>query len=146
MKAGAGEYEFRDAVTSDLAVELRAPTLEGVFTALADALVAATLEHPEALRTARRRSVELDAPDLERLLLRFANELIFLRDAERLVLRAERVAVHTDGVARLSAELVGEPIDRDRHGVGADVKAATAHGLALGRVGEGWRARMTFDV
>jgi SHS2 domain-containing protein len=140
-------FEFLDAVTSDLCVKLLGDTLEDVFAALAEALLAATVLHPEAVGARERRPLDLDAADLERLLVRFANELIFARDADGLLLRAERVAVESDGRAHLHAELVGERLDPARHGAGADVKAATLHGLALSRTDAGgFEARLTFDV
>jgi len=145
--AGAsGRFEYLDAVTSDLCVKLSGDTLEDVFAALAEALLAATVLHPEAVRATCRRSLELDAPDLERLLVRFANELIFARDADGLLLRAERLRIDTDGRARVRAELAGERLDPPRHGAGADVKAATPHGLALARTDGGFEAQVTFDV
>jgi SHS2 domain-containing protein len=117
-----------------------------VFAALAEALLAATVLHPEAVRAIDTRALDLDAADLERLLVRFANELIFARDADGLLLRVERVRVESDGRARLHADLAGERLDTARHGAGTDVKAATLHGLSLSRTAGGFEARVTFDV
>jgi SHS2 domain-containing protein len=143
----AGRFEFLDAVTSDLCVGLSGETLEEVFAALSEALLAATVVHPEAVAATARRRLDLDAADLERLLVRFANELIFARDADGLLLRAERLRVESDGCARVHADLAGERFDPARHGAGTDVKAATLHGLALSRTADGgYQARLTFDV
>jgi SHS2 domain-containing protein len=144
---GKSGFEFLDAVTSDLCVKLSGDTVDDVFAALAEALLAATVLHPEAVRATERRPLDLDAADLERLLVRFANELIFARDAHGLLLRAEGVRVEVDGRARVHADLAGERLDPARHGAGTDVKAATLHGLALSRTGDGgYEAQLTFDV
>jgi SHS2 domain-containing protein len=97
-----------------------------------------------------RRKVFLEEPDLELLMLRFLNELVYLRDAEQLLLLPRRVRVSVNDGAQLEADLVGEAIDAERHRMDAEVKAATAHGLRIARAtaGEGgrWEASVTLDV
>ena len=85
-------------------------------------------------------------PDLELLLVRFLNELVYLRDAEDLLLHAERIEIARGDGARLRGELAGERIDRNRHDLATDVKAATAHGLSVAQTSEGWTASATLDV
>jgi len=142
----AGGFEFVEGPTGDLSFVARAPTLEGLFRSAAEAFLAVTLEDASTLETRERRELTLEEPDLELLLLRFVNELVFLRDASELLLRPERLRVTQDGVARLAATLAGERIDRRRHDLRSDVKAATAHRLRVAETPEGWEARLTLDV
>jgi SHS2 domain-containing protein len=143
----APAFEFVEGATSDLSFVARGATLEEVFRAAAAALLQASVEDPEAVRETERRRVGLAEPDAELLLLAFLNELVYLRDAEGLLLRAGRLEVHsTPAGARLEGELAGEPLDPARHRLAADVKAATAHGLALAREDGGFRASVTLDV
>ena len=142
----SGAFQFVEGATSDIAFEARGESLPALFDAAADALLAATLANPEAVEDRRRQPLSLREPDLELLLLRFLNELVFLRDARGLLLRVRRVEIAHDGEARLEGELAGEPIERGRHRLEGDVKAATAHGLSVVRDGEGWRATVTLDV
>lgn len=147
MSAGEPAFEFVDDVTSDLSFVARGATLGEVFEAAAAAFLAATLENPESLRETERRPIELAEPDRELLLLAFLNELVYLRDAERLLLRAHRLEVDDgEGQARLRGELAGERIDRSRHALASDVKAATAHGLRLAGAPGAYRATVTLDV
>jgi SHS2 domain-containing protein len=147
MSAGARAFEFLDDVTSDLCFAAWGTTLPEVFAAAAEALLDATVEAREALGEVEQRHVELAEPDLELLLLRFLNELIFLRDAEGLLLRPRELRVEAGpSHARLVADLVGERVDRRRHRLLSDVKAATAHGLALAREADRFRATVTLDV
>jgi SHS2 domain-containing protein len=139
-------FEFVEGATSDLAFEARGETLEALFAAAADALLAATLANPEDVDAREHETVQLSETDVELLLLRFLNELIFLCDARGLLLRAGALRIESNGEARLEGELVGERIDRERHRLEADVKAATAHGLRVERSGAGWRATVTLDV
>ena len=145
MSAG-GSYRFVEGATSDLAFTASGSSVAEVFHAAAEALLAATLERPEAVEPRLARSLHLSDTDAELLLLRFLNELIYLRDAEGLVLRPTRVECRTDGRIELDAELAGEAFDPARHEPGCDVKAATAHGLALARRDGTWRASVTLDV
>lgn len=143
----AAPFQFLEDVTSDLCFEARGATLRDVFAASAEALLDATVEQRETLGAAERHRVELAEPDLELLLLRFLNELIYLRDARGLLLRPGQLEVEEGpGGARLAAVLVGERLDPARHHLLSDVKAATAHGLALRREPGGFRATVTLDV
>jgi SHS2 domain-containing protein len=146
MSLGAPDFSFVEGATSDLAFEARGETLEALFAAAAEALLAATLANPEDVTAREREPVRLAEPDRELLLLRFLNELVFLRDARGLLLRAGALRITSNGEASLEGELVGERIERGRHRLEADVKAATAHGLRVERAGAGWRASVTLDV
>jgi len=139
-------FEFCDAVTSDLSFLARGASLDSVFAAAAAALLAATVEEPGAVAERETCSLALEAPDVELLLLRFLNRLVYLRDAEGLLLHVAEIHVHADGAAKLEARLVGEPLDRARHHLAAEVKAATAHGLRVSRNARGFEASVTLDV
>jgi SHS2 domain-containing protein len=146
MSARAG-FEFTDAVTSDLAFVARGASPEAVFAAAAEALLAATVEDPGAVTPRLEHPLHLEEPDLELLLLAFLNELVFLRDARGWLLRPAELRIDpTPGAARLDARLAGEPLDPARHRLATDVKAATAHGLRVARLAEGWEATVTLDV
>ena len=144
--SGAPDFEFVDSVTSDLSFVARGATLADAFRAAAEALLAATVDNPGDVAQALRRPVALEAPDLELLLMRFLSELVYLRDAEGLLLRAEALRVEAGPPARLEGEFAGEVIRPDRHRLSGDVKAVTAHGLRVERGARGWEAAVTLDV
>jgi SHS2 domain-containing protein len=102
--------------------------------------------NPADVAPHERERVQLREPDLELLLLSFLNELVFLRDARGLLLHAGPLRIEHAGEARLEGELAGERIDRTRHRLEAEVKAATAHRLSVERDGPGWRASVTLDI
>jgi len=140
-------FEFVEGATSDIAFRARGASAEEALAAAAEALLAATVEDPATVRDTERRPLVLKEPDLDLLLLRLLNELVYLRDAEGLLLRAGTLRVGRDaGGVRLEGELRGEPVDPDRHALWAEVKAATAHDLALRPHAGGWEARATLDV
>lgn len=139
-------YEFVEGATSDVTFVARGAGAGALFANAAAALLAVTVEDPAGVRPLRTLELALEEPDLELLLLRFLDELIYRRDAEGLLLRAERLQVSPGPPARLAGALVGEPLDPARHRPGSEVKAATAHGLRVARRDGGWEARVTLDV
>jgi SHS2 domain-containing protein len=141
------DFEFVEGAPGDLSFVARGARREDALAAAAEALLAATVEDPASVRSETRHVVALDAPDWDLLLLRLLNELVYLRDAEGLLLRVGRIETASDGSrVRLDAELVGEPWDPARHRPAAEVKAATVHGLALRATDHGWLACATLDV
>ncbi|HYB13317.1 MAG TPA: archease [Myxococcota bacterium] len=143
MKA---RYEFVEGATGDLSFVAYASTLDSLFAAASEAVLAATVEDPSSVAASERQMLSLVEPDVELLLLRFLNELVWLRDAKGLLLRAESVHVTGESEARLDATLIGEPLSRKRHVLAADIKAATAHGLRIEARPDGFEAHVTLDV
>jgi SHS2 domain-containing protein len=141
-----GGYEFVEGATSDLSFVARGASPEATLAAAAEALLAATVEDPRSVREEETHHIRLEEPSLDLLLLRFLNELVYLRDAEELLLRPRAIRLSRDGVVRLEAEMAGERLRRERHALESEVKAATAHGLALRETEDGWEARVTLDV
>lgn len=147
----SGRFEFVEGATADLSFVARGDGPGEALRGAAEALLAATVEDPASVVPRTTRRVALDAADWDLLLLRLLNELVYLRDAESLLLRVGSIRIDArGGRVRLEAELVGEAWSRDRHRPAAEVKAATAHGLALRPVEDGvegvWEARATLDV
>jgi len=142
----AGRFEFVEGATSDISFVAYGDTLEALFHAAAEALLAATLANPADVALRECEPVRLAEPDLELLLLSFLNELVFFRDARGLLLHAGPLRIEHDCAGQLEGELRGERIDHARHRLEADVKAVTAHRLSVAREGAGWRASVTLDV
>lgn len=139
--------EFVDDVASELRFVARGDSMNDLFASAAEALLRASVDGSRRLRGDVVRSVDLAEPDLELLLLRFLNELIYLRDAQDVLLRARAVRVElTPEGARLSAELAGTRMDSVRDRMLAEVNAATPYQLSIEREGEGCRATVTLDV
>lgn len=149
----SASFNFVEDVTSDLTFEARGETLSQLFVAASQALLAAAVEHPGDVREQVERRIELSDERLDWLMRCFLEELVYLQDAEHLLLRAREVEitgegeVGRDGEIHLSATLTGEPFDRGRHVPAHEIKAVTAYRLAVGLDSHGvWRARVTLDV
>ncbi len=143
----AGFEYIDDGVTSDVTFNAFAPDLDALFTVAGDAVTAAMVRSLDSIRDTTSRKVFLAATELDLALMSFLDEIVFWKDAERLLLRPRDVRVRwRDGRYEITAELHGEPIDPERHELEADVKAVTLAGLRVVRVQDGWRAQVTLDV
>jgi SHS2 domain-containing protein len=136
-----------DIAVSDIAIRAWGATLEEAFQAAADATIHAMVENPEALAPVEQRSFELHDESLDLLLLQFLQELVYYKDAERLLLRVQEVRIsrNTAGFV-LRARAAGEPINPDRQALGADVKGVTLHRLQVVRTATGWDTLVILDV
>jgi len=100
---------------------------------------------PDGIDRKSERTVEvaLDADCPEELMVSWLQELLYRSEVEDLFFL--RFDVETDGL-RLNGRADGVPITPDLEPAGPGVKAVTRHGLRVERAGEGWRARVIFDV
>lgn len=133
--------------TADVAFEAWGGTLEELFISAADALLRTMAAAPEQVLRQQELDLRLEHEELDLLLLTFLQELIFYKDARRLLLHAERVAIQEQaGVFILAATVSGEPIDAGRHRLLVDVKAVTLHRLQLQFNDGVWKAVVVLDV
>jgi SHS2 domain-containing protein len=123
--------------TADVAVEADAPTLGGVFAAVADGLTAAMCEAvPE---TGERFSISVRAESLEATLFDYLDQLIYERDVRGVLPVAHEATVRQEGnewVVGASAR--GVPFD--------NVEAVTYSEMRLEETDDGWESYVVFDV
>ena len=141
-------YKFLDDIaTADVAFEAWGGTREELFAAGADALLHTMVHDPEAVERREKMAVTVEDAALDLLLFSFLQELVFLKDARRLLLHPERVRIaENDRCFRLESVLRGERIDRQRHPLVVDVKAVTLHRLRIACESGIWRAVVVLDV
>lgn len=132
--------------TADTGLEIEARTLDELFV---DALRGLTdcITELEKVAPIKRRRLEVRAGDLERLLVEWLSEAVYLFEVEDLLLRRAEVEIEESKAGfELEAAVAGEPFDPDRHPVKIALKAVTYHQLVVEEVPGGWRARVIFDI
>jgi SHS2 domain-containing protein len=136
--------------TADVAVELRAATREALF---AEALVAFTdtVTDPARVEPAGEHELEVEARDLESLLVEWLGELVYRFEVDGLLFREAEVEIRErpgGGGLRLTAQARGEPYDEERHPLKVLVKGVTYHELEVREEegGAGWFARVVLDI
>jgi len=138
-RAGFESFE----VTADVGIRACGDTLETLFANAARGMFALMIE-PGNVVPAQAVPVEVQCGDLPSLLVAWLNELLFRCDAMEWAPADARVLSVKGG--RVRGELIGEPVDRDRHRLKGIVKAATYHLLECRQEGDRWRASVVFDV
>ncbi|MBI1920055.1 MAG: archease [Geobacter sp.] len=138
---------LEDIAVADVAFQSTGETLEEMFIAAAEALLAVMLEDPGSLGKNTEVRIALENYELDLLLFDFLAELIYYKDARQLLLTIESINVETGGDRfRLEAIARGETIDRSRHPLLVDVKAVTMHRLQASKTDTGWEATVVLDV
>jgi len=91
--------------------------------------------------------IAVEAGDLETLLVNFLNELLYLKDAEGMLYnRFEVYITEQAGKQALKGKAGGEKIDKKKHALKADVKAASFHQLKVAKEKGKWIAQCVVDV
>jgi SHS2 domain-containing protein len=141
-------YEFRgDIAHSDVAFDAWGKSIEEVFTEAAKATIHVMVDELSGIDQSETIEVKLDQINAEMLLFDFLNELIFYKDAKRLLLLPTRLSIAKSGDGwRLQGTLEGEEIDPGKHKLDTDVKAVTMLRFSLTQGQEGWRATVVLDV
>jgi SHS2 domain-containing protein len=141
-------YHYLEEIgTADIAFEATGRDLPELFSDAADATTNVMIDNIEAIQPRETRQIELSNDKLDMLLFDFLQELIFLKDAERLLLRMREVHIHEkDETYFLKATANGEPLDAERHHQRADVKAVTLHGFSVEKADDDWKAQVLLDI
>lgn len=140
MNSRSWEHVEHDA---DIGLRAAAPSREGLFEAMAEALTA-LIADPGSVRPAEPVSIRCEAPDDSLLLADWLNALIYEMATRKMLFGDWRVSI--DGQV-LDAVATGEPVDRARHQPVVEVKGATYTALSVYRDSAGtWHGQCIVDV
>jgi SHS2 domain-containing protein len=117
--------------------------------AFANAALALTSVIVDPRRVGRTSLVEVhcEAPDLEMLLVRWLNEIVFEMSSRRMLFGHYEVELHESETGwMLRGDLTGERVDLMHHQPAVEVKGATFTELAVRDRGDGWCAQCVVDV
>jgi len=136
------KYEIIDH-TADLGLRVFGRTREDLFSHAARAMFD-QIADLRSIREDIRRSVTVEAPGLEELLVYFLSELLYLFTGEGILLSKFTIKKMDD--RHLEAEAGGERFSSARHRLKTEIKAVTYHNLKIERQGAGWKAEIIFDT
>ena len=141
-------YHFLEEIgTADIAFEATGRDLAELFSAAADATMNVMIDNLDAIEPRETRHIELSNDKIDMLLFDFLQELIYFKDAERLLLRVRHAQIeHRNEKYSLKGKAAGETLDAARHHQRADVKAVTLHDFSVEKEEGGWKARVLLDI
>ncbi|HKJ91576.1 MAG TPA: archease [Longimicrobiales bacterium] len=135
--------------TADVGLVVRAPSLADLFRRAAAGMMALIGGSEERSPSGGRRAapvprasrrLELDAPDLEALLVAWLREILFAVQSDDVAYTGADFDVLCD--TRLAARVAVGPAPQAVR----ELKGVTYHALTVRREGDGWLARVVFDV
>lgn len=141
-------YKFLEEIAiADVAFEARGKNIGELFESSGFALTNTMIRDLRQIEHKVVKSFEVEAPDLEMLLFNFLQELIFYKDAERLLFnRFDLDIKQKEDRMLLRVKAYGEEIDQEKHELLADAKAVALHNFKVEKMEEGWQASVIVDV
>ncbi len=134
--------------TADVLVEAWGPTLEAAFEEMARGMFE-IMTDTSKVEPKQKIEVHVCGFDLENLLYRWLEELLYYHDSQNLVFSkfvVKRIEKRSDEEICLDAEVWGEPFDRERHEPRTVVKAVTYAGMKIEKRDDKWVASTVFDI
>lgn len=138
-----GTLEFEEIEhTADVGLRVRGKDLAELFVNAARGMWALIVPEIDEVEPAITREIELEAMDLEVLLVDWLSELLYLHETEHEVY--SRFVVHDISPTRLRAGVGGGPVKG--HRLRKHIKAVTFNDLSIEETAEGFSATIVFDV
>jgi SHS2 domain-containing protein len=129
--------------TADIGVVVNGRDLKALFENAGHAFFH-LLTDLRKVRPRVEKKVEIGSESLERMMVDWLSELLYLHDVENLLFRTFRVeSLGKDG---LKARVVGEPFREGIHVIKTEIKAVTYHQIRVAKEDGGWRAQVIFDL
>lgn len=135
-------YELIDH-TADVGVKAYGKNLSEAFVNAAKGMFDIITDNSE-IESVGQYDLELEAPDLEQLLVDFLSELLYLNSAKNQVFGFFIVDLDEKN-KKLSAKIFGEKFDLSKHKIGAEIKAVTYHILEV-RNKRPYHVQVLFDI
>ena len=129
--------------TADVGVKAYGKNLSEAFEHAAKGMFDIITDNSE-IESIGQYNIELEADDLEQLLVDWLSELLFLNSAKNLVFGFFKVELDEKN-NKLSGKVFGEKFDISKHKPGAEIKAVTYHILEV-RNKRPFHVQVLFDI
>ncbi len=135
-------YELIDH-TADVGLKAYGKTISVAFENAAKGMFDIITDSSEIENTGQY-NIELEAHDLEQLLVDWLSDLLFLNSAKNLVFGFFKVELDEKN-SKLSAKVFGEKFNLSKHKIGAEIKAVTYHMLEV-KNEKPFHVQVLFDI
>jgi len=129
---------------ADTGIEIEASTLPELFSLALKGFNATIFEKPEAVEVSEEKPLSVSGEDVKELLVNFLTEVLTLLDSERFVV--DEANFERIDEKNIEAVLKGGKVDLGKMGFITEIKAITYHQLQVEKRGDGWFARVIFDI
>ncbi len=129
--------------TADIGIVVYGENLKALFENAGEAFFHLITDLRKVRRRTERR-VNIGGESLDRLMVDWLSELLYLHDVENLLFKGFEVdSVGQDG---LKAIVKGEPFQEGVHVIKTAVKAVTYHQIEVRQGKKGWKAQVILDL
>jgi SHS2 domain-containing protein len=129
--------------TADIGLIVYGSNLKALFENAGEAFFHLITDLKKVRRRVERR-INIGGESLDRLMVDWLSELLYLHDVENLLFKGFKVeSIGEDG---LRAVVKGEPFQEQTHVIKTEVKAVTYHQIEVRQENGGWRAQIIFDL
>ena len=143
-------HYLEDIGTADIAFEATGRDLPELFMAAADATMNVMIDNLDAIEPRETRQIKLSNDNIEMLLFDFLQELIYFKDARRLLLRARETQIdHKDEEYFLKATVDRRTIRCDSSSAARRRESGHASWFLCREndpPGAGWKAKVLLDI
>ncbi len=129
--------------TADIGIVAHGASLAEAFANAAKAMFSLMVDL-DKVESREERRVEVEADDLEGLLVAWLAELLYLSEVDNLVFSRFEVQEISD--TRIVGRAFGEPLDLERHNPQLMIKAVTRHMLQVAPENGGFQVRAILDI
>ena len=129
---------------SDVGFEAYGATLEELFANAAHAMYS-FMTDVDAIEETEERALTVNAEDLYSLMFDWLDELLFLFEAESLVMNEFNIKVDASTFS-IKGKCGGGKFDPEKHESGTIIKAVTYNMMEVEKKNEVWHARVVLDV
>jgi SHS2 domain-containing protein len=129
--------------TADIGLVIYGENLKALFENAGEAFFRLITDLRKVRRRVERR-INIGRESLDRLMVDWLSELLYLHDVENLLFKGFKVeSVGKDG---LQAIVKGEPFREGVHVIKTEVKAVTYHRIEVRQENGRWRAKIILDL
>lgn len=128
--------------TADIALHVEAGSKESLFVEASKGLSSLMVSEDQISKD-RTWETEVQASDIESLLVEWLNEIIFLFETEGVLVKEAKINSLSD--TKITAQILGDTFDKNKHELIRQIKATTHHGLEI-KKNRVWEATIVFDV
>ena len=139
---GARRFEILDH-TADIGLLVYGENLKALFENAGEAFFR-LITDVRRVRYRVEKRIDIRGESLDRLMVDWLSELLYLHDVENLLFREFKV--ESAGEDGLRAVVKGEPFQEGVHVIKTEVKAVTYHRIEVRKEDGNWRAQIILDL
>ncbi|UCH07016.1 MAG: archease [Deltaproteobacteria bacterium] len=142
MNANPLNYEIIDH-TADLGIVVKGGKIKELFVNAANAMTDLMVKADISEKGIKRKLI-VEGEDLPDLMVRWLSEILYLFSGEHILVSAMEIG--SINPTRLHSILSVVSLEKSRHEILREIKGVTYHQIAVEETGDGWEARVIFDI